>query len=105
MEKMKYLILKVSEANDLILNPDKYGFENLNFSNLNLFRIYLVLGIYRNVCLWHGNFNQFRSDLSEHISICYSLITRYALLIPIVAICYLLFTVHFSLFTFREEVL
>jgi len=23
MEKMKYLILKVSEANDLILNPDE----------------------------------------------------------------------------------
>jgi len=37
MEKMKYLILKVSEANDLILNPDKYGFGHLNFSNLNLF--------------------------------------------------------------------
>jgi len=27
-----------------------------------------VLEIYRNVCLRHGNFNQFRSDLSEHIS-------------------------------------
>jgi len=39
MEKMNYLILKVSEANDLILNPDKYGFENLKFDNLNLFRI------------------------------------------------------------------
>jgi len=39
MEKMKYLILKVSEVNDLILNPDKYGFGHLNFGNLNLFRI------------------------------------------------------------------
>jgi len=35
MEKMKYLILKVSEANDLILNPDgcllfaKLGITNL----------------------------------------------------------------------------
>jgi len=28
---------KVSEANDLILNPDKYGFENLNFGNWDLF--------------------------------------------------------------------
>jgi len=30
---------KVSEVNDLILNPDKYGFGHLNFGNLNLFRI------------------------------------------------------------------
>jgi len=29
MEKMKYLILKVSEANDLILNPDELGITNL----------------------------------------------------------------------------
>jgi len=39
MEKMKYLILKVSEVNDLILNPDKYGLGHLKFGNLNLFRI------------------------------------------------------------------
>jgi len=40
MRKMKYLILKVSEANDLILNPDEHCFGHLNFGNLNLFGIW-----------------------------------------------------------------
>ncbi|MCD6423294.1 MAG: hypothetical protein J7L42_04185 [Elusimicrobia bacterium] len=42
MEKMNYLILKAPDkiGGDLILNPDKYGFENLNFGNWDLFRIW-----------------------------------------------------------------
>jgi len=36
MEKMKYLILKVSEANDLILNPDKPSLLVTRYSSLLL---------------------------------------------------------------------
>jgi len=59
----------------------------------------LVLEIYRNICLWHGNFNQFRSDLSEHISTNFARIAS----IFLSTILYPLSTIHYSPFAIRHS--